>query len=417
MFVFGIIAFSGCIGQEEVPETVTTTMPGETVTQPGKTVTQPVTETLKPVTLTLISGWAGAEMEGFMPVLEAFTAKTGIAVDYNIYRAEDLATILPAQFAAQRAPADVIFMWSWWINENTMHILDIRDMISPEEIMAGVVNQVTVGGEVYGAPYTGKIKPGFWYRLSFFEQHGLSVPTTWEEFNSLLETIEGIGGIETAIASGDSVGWPLSDVTEHFLLTFGGVELFEGLKDGSVSWTGTEVSDIFENRMVPLLSAGYFSEPKDWTLILEDWWAGKHALYFMGSWITGMVENSDDLGVFALPGCEAFVFNPDFCFVPKYTKNPTEAKLLAQFLSGAEAQTLQVKQGGHIATNLGVSLDSYPAVDQRVAKLLEGAAAVVDLDDTIGGEFQTNFWDQLKLLWVQPAKWETVLANIEAKAP
>lgn len=389
-FALGIFAFSGCIGQEE-----------------------------EEMVITLISGWAGDEMEAFMPILDVFTEDTGITVNYVVNRAEDLATILPAQFAAQRTPADVIFMWSWWINEKMEHIVDISDSISPiaSEIMPGVVDQVTIDEKIYGAPYTGKLKPGFWYRRSFFDTHGLEAPTTWDDFVALLDTIQGIAGIEAPIASGDGVGWPLSDVTEHFLLTFGGTELFAGLKDGSVSWTGAQVTDIFENRLVPLLSAGHFSEPKDWTLILEDWWAGKHALYFMGSWITGMVEDPNDLGVFALPGAEAFVFNPDFCFVPKYSKHQTEAADLAKFLSGAEAQTLQVAEGGHIATNLGVSLEDYPVVDKRVAELLEGAAAVYDLDDFIGGEFQQTFWDQLKLLWVQPADMATVLANIEAKAP
>jgi len=369
------------------------------------------------VTLTVIGPWSGDEMENFMPVLEAFTEETGIEVEYKIYRAEDLATILPAQFEAQMAPADIIFMWAWWIKNNTEHILDISDIVNASEYMPGIVDQVTKDGKIYGAPYTGKVKPGFWYRLSFFKEHNLEVPTTWDEFVDLLETIKDIDGIEAPIASGDGVGWPLSDVTEHFLLTFGGTDLFEGLIDGSVSWTSNEVKDIFKNKLVPLLNSGYFSEPKDWTLILDDWWDGKYALYFMGSWITGMVDNASDLGVFTLPGCEAFVFGPDFFFIPKYTEHVDEAKLLAQFLSGAEGQTIQVQQGGHIATHLGVSLDAYPEVDRRVAELLQGATAVTDLDDTIGGEFQTNFWDQLKYLWVHPNEWETVLENIESKAP
>lgn len=376
-----------------------------------------VKPTPKPTTLIIIGPWSGDEMENFMPVLEAFTEKTGIEVQYKMYRAEDLATILPAQFEAEMAPADVIFMWAWWIRNNTDHILEISDIVDPNDFMPGIVDQVSVDGKIYGAPYTGKVKPGFWYRISFFKEHNLEVPTTWDEFVSLLETIKGIDGIEAPIASGDGVGWPLSDVTEHFLLTFGGVDLFQGLINGSVSWTSDEVKDIFKNRLVPLLQEGYFSEPKDWTLILEDWWAGKYALYFMGSWITGMVENASDLGVFSLPGAEAFVFCPDFCFIPKYTEHPDEAKELVKFLSSAEGQTIQVKQGGHIATNLGVSLDDYPEVDKRVAQLLEGATAVTDLDDTIGGEFQTNFWDQLKYLWVHPDEWETVLQNIESKAP
>jgi multiple sugar transport system substrate-binding protein len=55
--------------------------------------------------LTVISGWSGPEMDAFMPVLEAFEKETGIDVEYQIYRAEDLAVLLPAQFDAKTAPA------------------------------------------------------------------------------------------------------------------------------------------------------------------------------------------------------------------------------------------------------------------------------------------------------------------------
>ena len=92
------------------------------------------------VTLTVIGPWSGDEMENFMPVLEAFTEETGIEVEYKIYRAEDLATILPAQFEAQMAPADIIFMWAWWIKNNTEHILDISDIVNASEYMPGIVD-------------------------------------------------------------------------------------------------------------------------------------------------------------------------------------------------------------------------------------------------------------------------------------
>ena len=137
----------------------------------------------------------------------------------------------------------------------------------------------------------------------------------------------------------------------------------------------------------------------------------------MGSWITGMVDDPSDLGVFSLPGCEGLVFAADYFFIPKYTQYPDEAKELFKFLASSEAQRLQVAQGGHIATNTEVTLDSYPEVDRMVANLTVGKTVLPDLDDSIGGEFQATFWDRLKLLWVDPAKLDDVLEAIEAVAP
>jgi len=176
--------------------------------------------------LTLIGPWSGVEMDAFMPVLQAFEEKTGIDVEYKIYRAEDLATLLPAEFAAGTTPGDVIFMsfpvMPWWITQQAQngHILEVTDLIDESDFFTGVLDRVKVDNTLYGGPFTGSAKPGFWYRKSFFAANGLTPPNTWAEFNVLLENIASIPGVVNPIASGDAVGWPLSDVTEHFLITF-----------------------------------------------------------------------------------------------------------------------------------------------------------------------------------------------------
>ncbi len=52
-----------------------------------------------------------------------------------------------------------------------------------------------------------------------------------------------------------------------------------------------------------------------------------------------------------------------------------------------------------------------------MAGLTEGKEIVRDLDDAIGGEFQQTFWDQLKLLWVDPTTLDEVLEALQEKAP
>lgn len=366
--------------------------------------------------LTVIGPWAGPEMEKFLPVLKAFEEKTGIKVNYQIYRAEDLANVLPAQFAARKAPGDIIFMWPTFIRENTKHVVEVTDIIRPESYLPGALDNVMFNGKVYGIAYTAKVKPGFWYRKSFFEKYGLVPPKTWNEFVTLLRLLKNLPGIKAPIASGDGVGWPLSDITEHFLITFGGPELQKDLIEGNVKWESFTVKKAME-KLTFLLKEGFFSEPVEWTTILRQWWNGDYALYFMGSWITGMVDDPEDLGVFTLPGCQGMVFGIDYAFIPKYSKNVEEAKELLKFLAGPEGQTIQIAQGGHIATALGVNENAYPPVNREVANLLEGIASLNDLDDSIGGIWQPTFWDQLKLLWVKPDRLNQVLEILDEKMP
>jgi len=365
-------------------------------------------------TLTVIGPWAGAEQEKFMPVLEKFEKETGIKVEYRIYRAEDLANLLPAQFSAKKTIGDVIFMWPWFVIEQAKkgHVLEVSDVINEDAYIPGILDPMKLNGKLYGAAYTGKVKPGFWFRKSFFKKHGLSVPKSWEEFVELLEKLSKIPGLKAPIASGDGVGWPLSDVTEHFIITFAGPNVHRDLVEGNIKWESRTVRSAFE-KLVSVLK--YFGEPTEWTMALKQWWNGDYALYFMGSWITGMVDDPNDLGVFSLPGCKGIVFGADYAFIPKYTKYPEEAKKLLAYLSGVEGQTEQVKQGGHIATVKDVPLSAYPPVDREVAKLLRNVEALSDLDDSVGGAFQQAFWDQLKLLWVKPERLDSVLKVLDEK--
>jgi multiple sugar transport system substrate-binding protein len=372
-------------------------------------------------TITVVGPWSGTEMDAFLPTLQRFETLSGINVRYRIRRAEDLSTLLPAQFAAETAPGDVIFMWGWYIAQQAQngHILDVTDLIDEADFLGGAFDPVSVDSSIYGGTYTGKVKPGFWYRKSFFTANGLTPTTansTWPEFASLLADIAAVQGVIDPIASGDGVGWPLTDITEHFLLTFGGAQVQADLIAGTTSWTTDPVKGIFEDYLVPTL--GNFSDPLAWdSTAINSWWQGDYGLYFMGSWITGMVDNATDLGMIPLPGAEALVLPADYFFIPAYTQYPDEAKELFEFLISEEAQRLQVAQGGHLATNVNVPLSSYPATDRMVIEFLQDFAVAPDLDDTIGGVFQTTFFDQLKLLWVDPGQLDNVLAALEAVAP
>jgi multiple sugar transport system substrate-binding protein len=379
-----------------------------------------VEATLTP-TITVVGPWSGAEMDAFLPTLARFEALSGINVRYRVLRAEDLATILPAQFAAGTAPGDVIFMWGWFIAQEGQngHIMDVTNIIDESDFLDGTFDPVKVGNAIYGGAYTGKTKPGFWYKKSFFAKHGLTPTTansTWEEFTTLLADIAAVQGIEDPIVSGDGVGWPLTDIADHFLITFGGAQLQKDLIAGTASWTTGPVRDVFEDYLVPTL--GNFSDPLTWdSTAITSWWNEEYGLYFMGSWITGMVENATDLGIIPLPGADTYVFVGDYFFMPEYTQYPEEAQELFEFLSSEEAQRLQVAQGGHLATNVNVPLTSYPAVDRMLIESISGAGTALDLDDTVGGEFQSTLFDQLKLLWVDPTQLDDVLAAIEAEAP
>lgn len=372
-------------------------------------------------TLTVLSLWSGAEEENFLQALDAFTQETGIPVKHVAQTTDELMIGWPAQLAAARSIADVVVApWPAWIAElaGEGHLMDLTDLIDASKYPKTYVDMVTVGGKIYASPFKAWAKPGFWYRISFFDAHGLSPPETWGDFKALLATIAAIPGIEAPIASGDGVGWPLSDVTEAFIIGRGSPQLQKDLIAGTVAWTSTEVRAVFDD-LVELLDAGYFSVPDEWTGQIDKLWEGKYGIYFMGNWMTTMPQVLDlaDLSFFPFPESTGAVGGGDWAVVPTYTEHPEEAKQLLQYLAGPDAQEIMVRAGGFLATNIDVPAEAYAAADKAVVDFLATVEVVMDLDDAIGGEFQTTFWDQLKLLWVDPGRLDAVLAALQAVAP
>jgi multiple sugar transport system substrate-binding protein len=363
----------------------------------------------------VISPWSGAELEPLLSVFKDFEAKENVTIKHYTYRAEDLATMLPVQFEAGQTPADIIFMWRWWTEQNSEHAADLTDIWTPEKD-AFVQDAVKAGGKVIMIPYVISAKPGFWYRKSFFSDHNLKPAKTWEEFTDLLRKIGGIEGVKNPIVTGDGVGWPISDITEHFIIAFGGPQLQNRLIDGSVKWTDDEVRRVFSDYLVPIIKAGGFSDPIEWTQAIELWWEGEYGLYFMGDWITGMVNEPGDLAVMPLPGTRAVVTAVDYAFIPVFSENTRYAKRLLSFMISRDGMILRAKGGGKLVPRNDIPSDVYPEAYRSVASVVSGMETTVnDLDDSIGGDWQRLFWDQLKLLWVSPDSLDDVLKKLQAE--
>jgi multiple sugar transport system substrate-binding protein len=369
------------------------------------------TSTAPKPTLTVYALWSGSEQYNFEQALGNFTQNTGINVTYYSYTTQDLLISVPLQLKSPPYDVDVIIApWPYWILQNSPYLTPVTDVITASQFPTNIINPVKGSdGTIWAAPFKLSGKPGFWYRKSFFANNGLIVPTTYDEFkNTLLPAIKAVSGVEQAIASGDTVGWPLSDTTEGFIMGLGGYQLQLDLETGpSVrNWTDPQVKSVFEG-MTQLLEAGYFSAPAEWTSQITKLWDGKYGMYWQGGFITTMPQVLDlnDLDFFGFPGTDGAVGAVDYAVITKEAPHLNEAKQLVQYLAGPQAQEIMVKQGGFLATNLGVPASVYKPIDKKVVDFMgqSGMHIVPDLDDTIGGQWQTTFWDQLKLLWTSPS--------------
>jgi multiple sugar transport system substrate-binding protein len=363
--------------------------------------------------LTVYALWSGAEQYNFEQVLGNFTEKTGIEVSYFGQTTQDMLITVSQQIAAPPYDVDVLIVpWPNWISDNSAHLAPVTDLVTESQFPSNIISAVKSGGTLWAAPFKLSGKPGFWFRPSFFEANNLQVPTTYAEFkNTLLPAIQAVPGVEAAIASGvdaNGLGWPLSDVTEAFIIGRGGYQLQLDLETGpSVrNWTDSQVTSVFD-ELTGLLEAGYFSVPAEWTGQIAKLWAGQYGLFFEGNFVTAQsqVQDINDIDFFPFPETNGVSGSVDYAVLTKDAPHMDQAKQLIQYLAGADAQEILVRQGGALATNKGVPASDYTASDAKVVAFMSQPSITIvpDLDDTIGGQWQQTFWDQLKLLWTDPS--------------
>lgn len=359
--------------------------------------------------LKVYSVWTGGEAKDFQAVLDKFTKKTEIEVKAVGVDTQTLKLSTLADYEAGFTPGDVVVMpWPARIvsDAKSGHLLPVGDLYNTENHTVST-DTVTTGDKIYAAPFKVDIKPGFWYRKSFFEKHNLKEPETYDEFLNLLKKISKIDGVKAPLTNAAASGWPLSDLTEAFILR-NGADVQRGLISGEIKFDSEPVKSALK-KVLHLIQEDYFGTSRKFGVAYQYMWEGSAPLYFMGSWTPSFVEgnlNADPTSVdfFPLPGVKGAVGSNNWLTIPKYSDQVEQAKKLVEFLTSAEAQKVWAKEGGFIGTNKNIPAESYNIPIMKEISDMAGQVKVVpDLDDALGEPFQSTFWSQLQLLWTSPS--------------
>jgi raffinose/stachyose/melibiose transport system substrate-binding protein len=156
-------------------------------------------------------------------------------------------------------------------------------------------------GALYGVAPQAEIV-GVYYRPSHFEQAGIAVPTTFEEFEGALAALRAAGIVP--IVYGGLDGWPgihLYGAIQHLFVDR--AELDDLVYGRGGSWV-SEGNARAAEKLVEWVEAEYFipgfegiGYDDTWTLFAQ----GQGAMMITGSWITGEIADDPDIGFFAMP--------------------------------------------------------------------------------------------------------------------
>lgn len=152
------------------------------------------THAQEPVTLTYMAsqGWV---FDSEMALGQQFEEQTGIHIDYQIIPSDQYFTVLktrlnsgeaPDIFGGQSGVSDLVIQYD--VEKNAV---DLSDEPWASHFDPLVAAQATVNGKLYGLTLWATTATTWVvnYNTAIFDEHGLSVPTTYDEFKAVCQTL------------------------------------------------------------------------------------------------------------------------------------------------------------------------------------------------------------------------------------
>jgi glucose/mannose transport system substrate-binding protein len=220
----------------------------------------------------------------------------------------------------------------------------------------------------------------FWANKKVLDEHGISMPTSWDEFNAAAKKLQAAGIIPLAHG-----GQPWQDATvfEAVVLGIGGNEFYrKTIVDLDLdALRGPTMEKVFD-QMRMLQS---FTDPgmpgRDWNVATGMVMEGKAAFQIMGDWAKGEFTNANmkpgvDYYCLPTPSDHGYLYNVDsFIFYSVKGDDKIEGqKLLASLMMGQNFQKVFNLFKGSIPARLDVPMDEFDICAKGSASDLNYAA-------------------------------------------
>jgi len=334
--------------------------------------------------------WRVEDVAEYNELIRRFEAENpGIRVNFTPYQATEYNTVLSAAVQGGNAP-DIIHLRAYGGLEQyaapgfLMRLddkLPLRNRFEEDTLRA--VTSIS-DGNIYGVPFASQTLV-IYYNSRMYDELGLEIPETWDEFLSNLQAMQDAG--ITPLANGSAEGWTLEVM--HGVISpnfYGANEFFDAIMSGEAKFT----DEAYRRSLAKLLELRPYM-PDGFTGVnyvgMQMGFINEMAGHFIGgSWEAAYFnsQNPDlEFGVFAGP-----VENQgDTRYVSSYadgsfgasatTQHPEEALKFLEFLSSQET-------GQFFADELKLQSD-IPGVTsndpylQRILELNENSTPYIQL--------------------------------------
>ena len=267
------------------------------------------------VTIRIAMGSSGdAVDQGFDVLKERYEDKyPGRTVEIiiqedDVYQTTGLATLL----TSREAP-DAYFEWSGPRMRGHVSDGDCADVSKALEgdLFAGrfdanAFNNMDVDGSgIYMVPWTGDVTNVIWYDVDVFDELGLDVPTTWDEYLEANQAILNAGLLP--MVEGNKDQWPVGSIASHIVSRVVGEDEYAAVMDGEAPMNSPEMVGAFEKlaELTPFVNPSINALADDEAM--TQFFLQKAVTHQIGSWLMADAgENAGDLNFdyFNLPAFE-----------------------------------------------------------------------------------------------------------------
>lgn len=233
----------------------------------------------------------------------------GVKIRHETFENEAYKTKLRTAVAANELP-DIFFAWFGAWSEPFVEagkVMNLDDFYGDfsDEISAETLSYATFDGSLYGVPSSTPISV-LYYNKALFEQYGVKVPTTGDEFLEACQTFvdNGVPALSTSLKE----NWVLAMLFDALQLHAVGPEDVAKTitrNGGDYSDPGFLEAAEFLKKLIDMGAfvegaTGFSGDEADQAFI-----SGKAAMYVQGSWMAGRImngaENPDDFDLVPVP--------------------------------------------------------------------------------------------------------------------
>jgi multiple sugar transport system substrate-binding protein len=282
----------------------------------------------------------------------------------------------------------------------------------------------TAGGKQIFVP-TSYYWWGLFYRKSAFQEWGVQVPTTWDQFIQVCKTIKSKGVAPLTMGTG-STPWVASGWFDYLNLRINGAQFHRDLLAGKHPFDGPEVKAVMDHYKQLL----EFIDPKgrsySWQDAVTPLASKKAGMYLVGAFVTSAVPSDvgDDLDFFRVPIIDPSVpvaeeAPTDGFFASAKSKNPQGAKDLLSYLASptAQQQFITLSKSSNLPTSTKVDTSGFSPLVQKGIQMLNDTKEITQFfNRDSSDELQTTADTALTKFLDRPGDVNKILTDWQASA-